>query len=169
MPARHAGSNTRVDCDPRDLPRDLPSTDQSWTSCPGVGRRGPQSRWLQTVTRGYTLGQAWDGGDLNLAIANKCRDARRNVLRDLQGSWSMCVNLQWQLCAVRGKLPNQGSSQISFATAPKDLEVGWWEDPANNPILGKWTPFGCCDPNRCARLHGARLMPWDMAPVTACA
>ena len=96
--------------------------------------------------------EAWDGGDLNLAIANKCRDARRNVLRDLQGSWSMCVNLQWQLCAVRGKLPNQGSPQVSFATAPKDLETSWWEDPANNPILGKWTPFGCCDPNRCASL-----------------
>ena len=56
----------------------------------------------------------------------------------------MCVNLQWQLCAVQGKLPNQGSPQISFATAPKDLKVEWWEDPANNPVMGKWTPFGCC-------------------------
>jgi hypothetical protein len=60
----------------------------------------------------------------------------------------MCVNLQWQLCAVQGKLPNQGSRQISFATAPKDLMVGWWEDPQNNPIMGKWIAFGCCAPDR---------------------
>lgn len=91
---------------------------------------------------------AWDGFDLNLAIANRCRDARRNVLRDLQGSWSMCVNLQWQLCAVNGKLPNQGSRQMSFATAPKDLMVEWWEDPQNNPVMGKWIAFGCCSPDR---------------------
>jgi len=90
----------------------------------------------------------WDGFDLNLAIAMRCRDARRNVLRDLQGAWSMCVNLQWQLCAVNGKLPGQGLPQISFATAPKDLQPQWWTDPGNNPIFGKWIAFGCCDPMR---------------------
>ncbi|KAL1521408.1 hypothetical protein AB1Y20_021072 [Prymnesium parvum] len=92
--------------------------------------------------------EPWDGTDLNHAIAHRCRDARRNVLRDLQGAWSMCVNLQWQLCAVQGKLPSQGSNQVSFATAPRDLKAEWWEDPANNPILGKWLPFGCCGADR---------------------
>lgn len=73
---------------------------------------------------------------------------RRNVLRDLKGGWTMCVNLEWQMCAVQGKLPGQGSKKVSFATAPKDLKVEWWEDPAHNPIMDKWTPFGCCAPDR---------------------
>eukprot|EP00966_Prymnesium_polylepis_P075061 1741182-Prymnesium_polylepis.2 len=47
---------------------------------------------------------AWDGFDLNLAIANRCRDARRNVLRDLQGAVR-----RWQL--------NSSCSHCALCTA----------------------------------------------------
>ena len=90
--------------------------------------------------------EAWDQGDLNSKIANRCRDAHRNVLRVLTGGWSMCTNLQWQLCAITGKLPGQESPKISFATAPKDLKLEWWTDPGRThptyPCRGDW-----CDPN----------------------
>lgn len=41
--------------------------------------------------------EPWDDRDLNWKIANRCRDAQRNVLRLLTGRWSMCQNLEWQV------------------------------------------------------------------------
>ena len=68
------------------------------------------------------------------------------VLRLLTGGWSMCQNLEWQLCALTGRLPGQGGKQVAFATAPKDLRLQWWEDPATHPT---WPCNGeRCDPNR---------------------
>jgi len=89
----------------------------------------------------------WSGsGDLNHKLAARCRDAHRNVLRLISGGWSMCQNLQWQMCALTGKLPGQGSSRISFATAPRDLKPEWWTNPGGThptyPCRGNW-----CDPN----------------------
>lgn len=89
----------------------------------------------------------WSGsGDSNHKIAARCRDAHRNVLRLASGGWSMCQTLQWQLCALSGRLPGQGSARVSFATAPRDLNLEWWTNPGGThptyPCRGNW-----CDPN----------------------
>jgi len=114
---------------------------------------GPQSPALlgfdETILE-FCSGQLgmdpWDGGDLNHKLAQRCLQAHRNVLRVLIGGWSMCTNLQWQMCALTGKLPGQGSSRISFATAPKSMQLQWWTDPGATrptyPCEGSW-----CDPN----------------------
>lgn len=88
---------------------------------------------------------AWDNGDLNHKIAERCRRAHRNVLRLLGGSdrWDMCQNLQWQMCALQGKLPGQdGDTRVAFATAPRALLREWWDNPSSHPT------WGCCGPNK---------------------
>ncbi len=89
----------------------------------------------------------WGGQDkLDFRVADRCLRARRNVLRLMTGGWTMCQNLEWQLCALTGRLPGQGGKQVAFATAPKDLRLQWWEDPATHPT---WPCNGeRCDPNR---------------------
>ena len=91
----------------------------------------------------------WDQEDTNRKIATRCRKAHRNVLRVLTGGWSMCANLEWQMCALTGKLPGQGSRSISFATAPRDLELSWWSDPSSHPTYPckGWTIGSRCDPD----------------------
>jgi len=87
----------------------------------------------------------WDRGDLNNKIARRCREARRNVLRVLTGGWDMCTNLEWQLCALKGLLPAQGSAHISFATPPAELKEQWFTNPSTHPT---WpcSPNGGCPP-----------------------
>lgn len=46
------------------------------------------------------------------------------------------------MCALQGKLPNQGDNLVAFATAPRSLRVEWWTDPKTHPT------FGCCDDNK---------------------
>ena len=56
-------------------------------------------------------------------IADTCINAGRNVLR-LKSGWTMCLNLQWQLCAAQGRLHGQnGEGKIHFSPAPKDLRI----------------------------------------------
>ena len=58
---------------------------------------------------------------------------------------SCAENLEWQLCALTGRLPGQGPPKIAFATAPKDLHVSWWDHPNTHPT------YPCngnmCDPS----------------------
>ena len=57
----------------------------------------------------------------------------------------MCQNLEWQLCALQGKLPGQGSRHVSFATPPAALRLEWWEQPSTHPTFpcsGTW-----CNPS----------------------
>ena len=89
--------------------------------------------------------EPWDNGDLNWKIADRCRRAKRNVLRLLTGGWTMCQNLEWQMCALQGLLPGQGTRRISFATAPADLRLEWWENPSTHPTFP--CRDGRCDPN----------------------
>ena len=56
----------------------------------------------------------------------------------------MCNNLQWQMCALTGLLPGQGSKDIHFATAPKDLQLKWWSDPSTHPTYP--CNVDTCDP-----------------------
>ena len=69
-------------------------------------------------------------GDFNGALASRCLMARQNVLRVNLGTWNMCENLQWIVCAASGQLPSQGGSEMSFALAPKDLDTRDFADPS---------------------------------------
>jgi len=58
------------------------------------------------------------------AFVHTCVEARLNVLRMMGGSWNMCENLRWVMCAANGKLRGQaeGRGVLTFANAPKDVE-----------------------------------------------
>ena len=53
--------------------------------------------------------------------------------------YNTCRNLEWQLCAIKGLLPGQGSNEIIFATAPKDLDP---HPQGGRPVgtCGGWRP-----------------------------
>ena len=59
----------------------------------------------------------------NFGLAARCVDADQNVLRVMAG-WNMCLNLEWQACAMRGRLPGQAGRQMHFSVAPRDLDLG---------------------------------------------
>lgn len=88
----------------------------------------------------------WEGGqDLNIKLADRCHRAKRNVLRLMTGSWTMCQNLEWQLCALQGKLPGQGGEAVEFATRPRDVQLEWWQNPSMHPTY-PCQSNGWCDP-----------------------
>jgi len=89
----------------------------------------------------HLVGLDFDGGDLNTELAERCVWANKNVLRLLAGEpWDMCQNLEWQMCAIHGRLPGQDGSKMSFATAPNELNLMWWNDhdthPTYSPVYG---------------------------------
>ena len=64
------------------------------------------------------------------AIADACIRAGTNVLR-LKSGWTMCLNLKWQICAVKGLLHGQnGQGRIHFAPAPNTLRLDGKPSPA---------------------------------------
>ena len=88
--------------------------------------------------------------DWNAKLADRCVRARLNILR-LSGpaGWSLCENVVWQLCALQGRLPGQGSSIVSFATAPSELQLRWWENASSYPTWPcEKKAGGGCDPQR---------------------
>ena len=46
-------------------------------------------------------------------IAAGCAQTNLNIMRVAQG-WSMCMNLEWLLCATRGLLPGMGDERIIY-------------------------------------------------------
>jgi len=90
--------------------------------------------------RGRGGDQGFDG-----KLADRCKRAKRNVLRLMTGSWTMCQNLEWQLCALQGKLPGQGGTAIAFATRPRDVQLEWWANPSTHPTY-PCRQDGWCDP-----------------------
>ena len=76
----------------------------------------------------------------NSILAHKCVESNKNILRLISHyhPWNMCQNLQWVLCAVRGKLPGQSAPHLEFAKTPKSLDLRL----LNNPALAKhnWWP-----------------------------
>ena len=74
-------------------------------------------------------------GDNN-ALASRCVDANENVLR-VMGGWNMCVNLQWQTCAVKGLLHGQGAGrQMRFSIAPNALDLTLFHNPPRGCVNG---------------------------------
>ena len=93
------------------------------------------------------VGLGFDGGDLNAELADRCVRANRNVLRLIRGGrpWDMCQNIEWQLCALNGKLPGQDGTKVMFSSAPKDLQVGWWNEPWTHPTYSPGTGYSLGD------------------------
>lgn len=77
------------------------------------------------------------GNDLSCT----CMADGKNVLRI--GAWTMCENLTWVICAVRGMLAIYGGGQpradgvgeIILTRAPKNLDVG---------VFNRGEHFACC-------------------------
>ena len=91
----------------------------------------------------------WGTDDFNRELARRCVEANLNILRimfscnECEGSragWNMCRNLQWVACAVQGRLPGQGTSNLRFAKEPKKLDTRWLDNPdlVTGPPGDKW-------------------------------
>ena len=76
-------------------------------------------------------------GDPNSELARRCVDASQNVMRLMKG-WSMCSQMEWLVCAARGKLPGQETpARMHFATAPYSLTIQEWDAPKSYPCDDK--------------------------------
>mgnify|MGYP007078100274 CR=1 FL=1 len=107
---------------------------------PAFSKPAPALLGFDETILGYCselVGLGFDGGDLNTELAERCVWANKNVLRLFGGGrpWDMCQNIEWQLCALNGKLPHQDGRKVSFATAPRDLQLIWWNDPSTHPTF----------------------------------
>jgi len=109
--------------------------DRPWFSAPAPALLGFDETILGYCS--HQVGLDFDGGDLNFELADRCVRANRNVLRLMSGGrpWDMCQNIEWQMCAINGKLPGQKAREVSFASAPKDVPQIWWDDPGTHPTF----------------------------------
>ncbi|KAL1524157.1 hypothetical protein AB1Y20_019066 [Prymnesium parvum] len=73
-------------------------------------------------------------GDIHRVCPGNCDYAGFNILQlfDPVIKYNTCRNFEWQICAAKGKLRYQKENLITFALAPKELNLH------GNP------PFGCC-------------------------
>jgi len=118
----------------------------------GLGQQngGPDKDWVNPhftapapALLGFDRNINWHchGNDVDHATA--CTRANVNIL-SLYGweiPYNVCRNLEWQVCAAKGTLPGQGSDNIIFSFAPKDLQV----DGGDFPLGGcnSYAPSGC--------------------------
>lgn len=58
-------------------------------------------------------------------VARCCMAAGLNILNMVghRVPYNLCRNLEWQLCALSGRLPSQPDGTIRFANAPRQLDV----------------------------------------------
>jgi hypothetical protein len=64
-------------------------------------------------------------------VAKACVVASSNILNMVgrRVPYNLCRNLEWQMCAVKGRLPSQNvEAGIIFADAPASLEVRPWAE-----------------------------------------
>lgn len=69
-------------------------------------------------------------------VAKACVAASHNILNMVgrRVPYNLCRNLEWQLCAVKGRLPDQNvEAGIIFADVPALLEVRPWADSGTAP------------------------------------
>jgi len=94
--------------------RPVPHVDDPfWKTWEAAGMPAPEKSLGPFNTLEYNLLQA-------------CGAANRNILRvsavaQATTSWDMCANVEWVVCAAKGKLPNQGKT-IEFSTPPGSLD-----------------------------------------------
>jgi len=88
-----------------------------------------------------------EGARRRLEATRQCADNNRNILalfgqnvHHTHAGYNQCRNLEWQMCAVMGRLPGQRSPTIVFAQAPNTLDTG-----GRRPLgrCGGWSPEGC--------------------------
>lgn len=64
-------------------------------------------------------------------VAKACVAASMNILNMVgkRVPYNLCRNLEWQVCAIKGRLPNQDTAAgIIFANPPGQLQVKPWMD-----------------------------------------
>lgn len=83
----------------------------------------------------------WQGGSGTHAETSV--KANQNILSLFDGSYNTCTNLEWQICAARGRLPGQGGRDIRFAYAPGRLEPTGGGRPIGS--CTGYHPAGCWD------------------------
>ncbi|KAL1496870.1 hypothetical protein AB1Y20_014453 [Prymnesium parvum] len=66
--------------------------------------------------------------DIHRYCGGSCDNANVNILNLFTGSvlYNTCRNFEWQICAVKGLLPNQGCKAIKFARPPKTVNMDGW-------------------------------------------
>jgi len=127
------------------------AADMGGDGMPAFSKPAPALLGFDETILGYCselVGMGFDGGDLNTELAQRCVWANKNVLRLFSGArpWDMCQNIEWQMCALTGKLPHQDGRKVSFATAPRDLQLEWWTDPSKHPTYTPvWDGFALGD------------------------
>lgn len=71
-----------------------------------------------------------------------CVSASINILALFDGSYNLCQNLKWQVCAAQGKLPGQQRGRtIKFARAPGNMPIS--EGPHPFGKCSGFKPKGC--------------------------
>jgi hypothetical protein len=79
-------------------------------------------------------GERFKGNDYSrhVELPERCVAASENILRVIHQTpdWNMCMNLHWQMCAVRGLLHGQAGNWMHFSLAPSQLDVGVFERPS---------------------------------------
>ncbi|KAL1511554.1 hypothetical protein AB1Y20_006348 [Prymnesium parvum] len=71
-----------------------------------------------------------------------CVGAGFNILAIFSGTYNLCTNLKWQVCAAQGRLPGQeGDAVIKFARAPADMPIS--EGPHPFGKCSGFKPKGC--------------------------
>ena len=80
---------------------------------------------------------------LDSSIERECTHASRTVLSMADEDYNSCRNLEWQVCAAKGRVVGQRTPRIVFATAPSQVHLdGRHGLPAFGACTGH-APHGC--------------------------
>lgn len=86
--------------------------------------------WCSQVIHEPTVFNANEGVEFNQELARRCEEASENIFRRQVPGANMCLNFRWLVCAAQGKLPGQGAQAIEFASAPNEMDLRVYDDPA---------------------------------------
>jgi len=116
----------------------------------GQSNGGPTKAWVSPhftaaapALLGFDRNINWHCHGTDFDHAEACTKRNVNIL-SLYGEeipYSVCRNLEWQVCAAKGTLPGQKSSTIIFSMPPKDLQVQGGDFPLGS--CSSYAPFGC--------------------------
>ena len=90
----------------------------------------------------YNPDGASDGGNWH---ASHCVATNLNIL-SLYGArvpYNLCRNLEWQVCAAKGRLPGQQTPTLVFSKAPRELHPGATSDKPFGQCRGWRDKTGC--------------------------
>ena len=84
-------------------------------------------------------------GDFSDELIQLCHNRAQQIVQlrpKMPAKTSMCIHMQWLVCAVNGSIPGQqGSRQMHFSPSPRELRLREWQFPTSFPCERDWT--GC--------------------------